>query len=191
MYKEREWGGTIRNTKYDIYYKNGNILNFNEKICFNDLFHENKLISKITLHNINCESSFKYRDSYLNYITDMLKLEDIVIGENSFTFKAYNCNIKNALVLSLIRFLYETFATIKITELNLEEKFFEPLLITGKCKYKNKLKRFCYFYKQILLKQDYFHDGHCWRPWETKIKSTKDWLNTHELTRVNNFFINE
>ena len=115
----------------------------------------------------------------------MLALEDVTITKKSFKFKAYTYKAKNMLVLSLVRILWERFGM--MSDKICPNHDFLKSLQNDKCKYKNKLARFCYFYKKIKFKSDYFHNGHIWNPSKTKIRYTKEFTKT-KITDVNNFF---
>ena len=187
MRKDYKWA----EVSYNLVLYDDTMLSYNKIACFTYIrdFKGNKL-NYIELLDISCEKSKNYTILYLNYITDMLKLEDVEIKEDSFKFKAFNNNIKNMFVCSLVRFLFENIGY-QIPPLNQEELFFKPLLKTGKCKYRNKLKRFCYFYKELGELKN-FHTGHSWKPHLTKIKSTKDFTNYNFSiynNDVNSFFI--
>lgn len=180
------------NASYDLILDNGNVYNYHEVDCYaklRDYENNHNPISYIKLLDLKCKPSEKYRVKYLTYICDMLKIKDFTIEDESFTFKAYSCNTKNVLVCSLVRFLVDKLGY-KNPALETENLFLKPLLENSKCRYKNKLKRFCYFYKNI-GKFDYWHTGHSWKPEDTKIKSTKDWLNINNLNSVNEFFTNK
>lgn len=184
-----EWG----RVSYNLILDDNTILPNLRTSCFTEIRDFKKLkehnLSYIELLNISCKKSKDYTILYLNYITDMLKLEEVEIKEDSFKFKAYDNNIKNMFVCSLVRFLFENIGGIK-PALNQEELFFKPLLKTGKCKYRNKLKRFCYFYKGI-GEISRFNTAHSWTPNYTKIKSTEDFINYNfdiYNTNVNSFF---
>lgn len=174
--------------------KNKDIIKtFNNVACFSRL-SENCPINEFThmlMFDLDCEVTKKYTTDYLKYISEMLELEDVEIVDNTIKFKAYNCNYKNMLVGSVLRFLIEPILGNNYIT-NAEQFKFIENVITSICPYTDKLERFCYFYSKIESDSKYGngHQGHTWGIKDTKIKSTKDWLNS-ELRKgnpVNNFF---
>lgn len=144
----------------------------------------------VYIYNILCKHTKDYHNFYLNYISDMLKLEDVEIGDNSFKFKTYPCNYKNLLVASIVRLLHEPIGTTSYSNNEgkiKEHKNFFKNLKHGKSKYRNKLKRFCDFYSRIECSR-YFYTIHFLSPKDMKIKSTQDWLKTKNISGVNIFF---
>lgn len=172
---------------YIVEKDNGKFKYFNNQSCFTyirNYNHKNVKIEFITLTDINCEVTMEYRDFYLQYVSDMLGLESEIL-ENGFKFKASSINHKNLLILSLLRFLFENIAH-SYPAIDIVNLFLKPLQ-NDDCEYSDKLERFCYFYSLIPV-NSYWHDGHCWNPKRTTIKSTKDYLECKELWNVNSFF---
>jgi hypothetical protein len=187
MRQNYSWG----NVSYNFKLMNGTVKSFKNSNCFTQLrdYKSNSEIDTVTIDNIKCKPSKKYIELYLKYISEMLELEKVEITDNSFTFGAFHSSYKNLLVCSLVRFLFENIGAI-IPAIPLHDVFFKPLLIDGECKYNDKLERFCYFYKLIPVKDDYFHTGHSWKPYQTKIKSLESFklFNFTYNTGVNGFF---
>jgi len=156
---------------------------FENTSCYSSMTSTNSLI---TLYNLDCKKTIKYKMFYLQYVSDMYDL-NAEITEQYFKFKSQGNKHKNMLICATIRLLWEQLGCITPT-IQMHDVFFEKLQ-NGKSKYKNKLKRFCDFYSQIKLneKDNYFHDGHSWKPFETLIKSTLDFKN-YKGNSVNNFF---
>jgi hypothetical protein len=171
---------------YSVEKDNGKSRDFEHESCFGyirDYGSKSKLLT-ITLFDINCKVTMEYRDFYLQYITDMLGLESEIL-ENGFKFKASHINHKNLLVLSLLRFLFENIGHMT-PALDIVKFFLKPLR-DDNCEYTDKLERYCHFYS-LIPQDNYWHDGHCWKPKNTAIKSTKDYLECNELYNVNSFF---
>jgi len=95
---------SIINTK-----TNATILDVPSYHCFSRLPQNNSIYinSSITIKKYSREISLPYVDFYIQYIVDMLKLEDVIIEKDSLTFKAFKERSKNLLVLTLVRFLFE------------------------------------------------------------------------------------
>lgn len=140
----------------------------------------------ITLYNLDCEKTIKYKMFYLQYVSDMYNL-NAEITDKYFKFKCQGGKYKNMLVCATIRLLWENIGSIT-PSVPMHDVFFEKLQ-NGKSKYRNKLKRFCDFYSKIDLgaKSNYFSEGHSWKPSKTLIKSTLDFKN-YKKNSVNNFF---
>lgn len=175
---------SITNTK-----TNATILDVKSYQCFSRLpYNFNYINSSITIKKYSREVSLPYVDFYIQYIVDMLKLEDVIIEKDSLTFKAFKERNKNLLVLTLVRFLFEYIGNEHYKGKN-NIQLFESLM-KGKCKYKNKLKKFCYFYIQLKdLGNTYWHTGHTPDPSKVKIRSYKDFNNTDfRKINVNDFF---
>jgi len=137
----------------------------------------------ITLYNLDCEKTIKYKIFYLQYISDMYDL-NAEITEEYFKFKCQGNRYKNMLICATIRLLWEEFGNIS-PAIQMHDVFFEKLQ-NNKSKYENKLERFCDFYSKINT-GNYFHDGHSWKPSKTLIKSTLDFKN-YKGDSVNKFF---
>lgn len=173
---------------YSLYNNDIQIARFTRTNCFSSLSDYEGDYNKMIISDTLCKVTKDYHDFYLHYIADMLKLENVVITENSIEFKAYPETYKNMLVGSLVRFLFENLGNIPLNCIDIQIKFLDDLK-NGKSKYRNKLKRFCDFYSRI-KKPKWFQTGHSWDPSQTKIKSTQDWLKykTTKYDPVNTFF---
>ena len=184
MKKDYGWGSSSPVTW-------GYVLNNNETIlekqnCYSSMVHN---VDFITLYNLNCEKTIKYKMFYLQYVSDMYDL-NAEITDEYFKFKCQGDKYKNMLVCATIRLLWENIGTIN-PAIPMHDVFFEKLQ-NGKSKYRNKLKRFCDFYSKIDLgaKSTYFSDGHSWKPNKTLIKSILDFKN-YKGGSVNGFFYNQ
>lgn len=188
MRKQLHWAKVY----YRIYNNNELIEDFDPTSCFYEL-EDFENCTHIEIYNIKCEVTEEYTEKYLNYIIDMLKLEDAFYdAENDiFRFKAFKNYYKTMLVGSLIRFLNEPmgYSGDFLKTFDQVEQFFKPLFY-GKSRFRNKLKRFCDFYSKIKYKDlnMIWHRGHSWTPEDTKIKSTEDFLKYNEKS-VNDFFV--
>ena len=166
----------------------GYVLNNNETIlekqnCYSSMVHN---VDFITLYNLNCEKTIKYKMFYLQYVSDMYDL-NAEITEEYFKFKGQGSKYKNMLVCATVRLLWENLGYISPT-IPMHDIFFEKLQ-NGKSKYRNKLKRFCDFYSKIDVgeKDSYFNESHSWKPSKTIIKSTLE-FKKYNGGSVNNFF---
>lgn len=178
-----KWGDRSP-VKYDIIYKNKTD-NFKNESCFSELPDNCDDIKEIIIYNIKCDITQNYTDFYIKYIIDMYKLE-ATFENDIFKFKAFNNRYKNMLVCATIRILWENIGNIT-PSLDTVTYLFKPLK-ENKCIYRDKLKRFCYFYSKIPSNSNYWYSGHSWDPKKTIIKSTKDFVNTENLNSVNEFF---
>lgn len=184
MRKGYQWA----NETYRLTFKDGKTVKEN-KACYSALPRISYgRLDKIKIYRTKCDKTVEYRDEYLQYVVDMLKL-DAKIGKDSIEFKAFDCNTKNMLVCSIFRLLWEKIGY-KTPAVQTHAVFLEPLLRSGKSKYRNKLKRFCDFYKRTLSPagKRYWHCGHSWNPEDTEIKSTQDFMAKDRLISVNEFF---
>lgn len=176
---------------YTLWMKDGtNIKYKNGTACFSSM-RRKKNVDYISIYRTKCKETLSYHDAYLKYIGDMFHLE-YTLGKNSFKFKAFNCGKKNMLVSSMIRVLFEPLCSRyphDVETFNINEAFLEPLLINGKCPYKDKLKRFCYFYSKINLPGSYHTDLHMPLPYKVRMKSYKQFNNIEKFSNgVNKFF---
>lgn len=178
---------------YDVVYKDKTVHNSKNHACFSQMpcsqtFNNNK-ISKIIIYDLERKVTIEYREFYLKYLVDMLKLKKAVITDTSFEFQAFPCRRKTLLVCTLTRVLYEKFGGYSVDNV---KDILIPLQ-TGKSKYRNKLKRFCDFYSRIPSNDNFknFPSGHFFKPSLTKIKSTDDFVKAKTLTSVNEFFENQ
>ena len=183
MKKDYAWG---YNNPVTWSYTINNIETFYKKTaCYSNMISK---VDFITLYDLDCEKTIKYKMFYLQYVSDMYNL-NAEITDKYFKFKCQGGKYKNMLVCATIRLLWENIGSI-IPAIPIHDVFFEKLQ-SGKSKYRNKLKRFCDFYSQINIgdKKNYFNDGHSWKPYETLIKSTLDFTN-YKGSSVNEFFYN-
>lgn len=181
MKKDYGWGASSPVTwSYTI---NNNEKLFEEQSCYSSMISKADFI---TLYNLDCEKTIKYKMFYLQYVSDMYNL-DAEITEEYFKFKSQDNRYKNMLICATIRLLWEQFLNIS-PNMQMHDLFFEKLQ-NGQSKYKDKLKRFCDFYSKIDLgeKFNFGHDGHSWKPPKTLIKSTLDFKN-YKGQSVNGFF---
>lgn len=177
------WG----DVSYSLRLSDGQKLHFNQVSCFYKLHNINN-VAEITIRRTKCKSTIMFHNEYLQYVNKMFAL-NAVVGKNSFTFKAFKCNNKNMLILSAIRILFEPFCTREVkNSVDISEVFLKPLLTSKEKIYKDRLKRFCYYYNNIELVTKYTTDLHIWLPSRTIIKSTKDFKKVKKLSSVNKFF---
>jgi len=155
--------------------------------CYSEFFRYDKKYTSIQLFNLDCEQTFKYKEFFLQYVLDMFDLEGS-FNHEFFEFKTTGVHFKDLVVMTVVRFLWE-YVGYAFPERN---EFLFDQLLNGKCKYRNKLKRFCYFHSQIPFKghqvNGYYPTGHSWDVRHTKIKSTADFKNCKALSSVNGFF---
>ena len=176
---------------YDIIDKNNKVFKeTRNKACFSDDLNyrlSSHNAKGIKLYTLDCKLTIEYRDKYLQYVIDMfnLKTQNAYFNNQYFYFDFFECKYKNLLVLSVLRFLTEYMGARYDSNINIS--FFNNLF-NGKCKYRNKLKRFSYFYKELKSHTQYWHIGHSWNPKETVIKSTQDFIKCKELKNTNSFF---
>ena len=185
--KDLQWAKAT----YDVIFKDGSKKSYVNQACFavlRDL--KNGSLETIIIYSINCEITLEYKEQYLQYIIDMLDLQDASFNESSFTFKAFNCNKINLLVASLVRFLVENIGNVNINTIREPQLNFLKKVITVPRKYKDKLKNFCYLYKQLGT-YNYFREVHSWVPQTTILKTTKDFKKIESLVTVNEFFNTE
>lgn len=180
MKKDYGWGSSSP-VKWS-YTLNGTEKRYDKANCYSSMTDKADFI---TLYDLDCEKTIKYKMFYLQYVSDMYDL-NAEITEEYFKFKCQGGRYKNMLVCATIRLLWEELGY-KKPAIPLHDVFFEKLQ-NGKSKYRNKLKRFCDFYSQINV-GDYFHEGHSWKPSKTVIKSTLDFKN-YKGDSVNGFFYN-
>ena len=181
MKKDYGWGSSSPVTW--SYTLNGNETLFKDEACYSSMITKTDFI---TLYNLNCEKTIKYKMFYLQYVSDMYDL-NAEITEKYFKFKGQGSKYKNMLVCATVRLLWENIGSIT-PAIQMHYVFFEKLQ-NGKSKYRNKLKRFCDFYSKIDVgeKDSYFNEGHSWKPSKTIIKSTLE-FKKYNGGSVNNFF---
>ncbi len=181
MKKDYGWGSSSPVTwSYTL----NNIEKFYTKeSCYSSMINKADFI---TLYNLDCEKTIKYKMFYLQYVSDMYDL-DAEITEEYFKFKCQCNKYKNMLICATIRLLWENIGTIT-PAIPMHDIFFEKLQ-NSESKYENKLERFCDFYSKIDIgpNVNYFNDGHSWKPSKTLIKSTLDYKNYKGFS-VNGFF---
>jgi hypothetical protein len=159
---------------------------FKKENCYSSMISKADFI---TLYNLDCEKTIKYKMFYLQYVSNMYDL-NAKITEEYFKFKCQDCRYKNMLICATIRLLWENINTIT-PAIPMHDVFFEKKLQNNKSKYENKLERFYDFYSQINI-GSYFSDGHSWRPSKTLIKPTLDFKKKIIIDRqLMNFFYNK
>jgi hypothetical protein len=173
---------------YDIFDKDIIVISRRKAACFSTFFGFKEKYTKIRVYGLDCIPTFEYRNFYLQYILDMFELEEASFNDEYFEFKSTSVLKKDLVVMNTLRLLWENIGgSDRDGEKNI--KFFLNNLKNGKCRYRNKLKRFCYFYSLITKTHEcYYGDNHTWFPWNTKIKSTADFKNCKRLKMINNFF---
>jgi hypothetical protein len=167
------WGYTINNEEKL----------FEKENCYSEMIDNADFI---TLYDLDCEKTIKYKMFYLQYVSDMYDL-NAEITEEYFKFKCQGNLYKNMLICATIRLLWENIGSIT-PAIPMHDVFFEKLQ-NGESKYEDKLKRFCDFYSQINV-GNYFSDGHSWKPSKTLIKSISD-FKKYNGSSVNGFFYNK
>ena len=177
--------GSASPVNYDIIYNCGKIEKKVKQNCFSNLPYDSNNIKEIIIYDVECDVTKDYMEFYINYVIAMYKLE-ATFENNNFKFKAFNNRYKNMLICATIRILWENIGY-KTPALDTVSYLFKPLK-EGKCIYRDKLKRFCYFYSKIPYEGSYWTTGHSWNPKITQIKSTKEFINTEKLNSVNGFF---
>ena len=183
MRNHLEWGIA----SYEIL--NGNKVVLDKKggaACFSDFMSRfNSPYDTIRIYKLDCKPTLEYKNFYLQYVIDMLQIEGS-FSEEHFEFKSLGFRIKDAAVMSIVRFIWENIGTNSIDTPNL---FFKRLR-DDECPHEDKLERFLYFYKDLstLAKITYFSDGHSWSPGQTKIRSTQQFVDETNWTSVNGFF---
>ena len=127
--------------KYNIEEKDKTIIE-KKGVCFSNItnYYDFNEIEYIEIFDINCKETFEYRDNYLNYVGEMLHLE-YEIKEDSFRFKAVPDQYANLCICAMVRMLWEGENSQYLEQFTI---FFNNLN-NGKCKYRNKLARYCYF----------------------------------------------
>lgn len=158
---------------------------YKEYDCFAPLYSHGQP-KEITIYQTICDHTKEYRDFYLQYIIDMLKL-NASFNEDEFTFKSLKCRNKDLVVCTLVRILWEKIGCIS----DMDNAVFLESLRNGKSIYRNKLKRFCDFYSKIESKGTYWGTGHTPESKLVKIRTSTDFINAEKITGVNNFFYNK
>ena len=134
MKKDYGWGGSSPVTW--SYTLNGNETLFKDEACYSSMITKTDFI---TLYNLNCEKTIKYKMFYLQYVSDMYDL-NAEITDEYFKFKCQGDKYKNMLVCATIRLLWENIGSIT-PAIKMHDVFFEKLQ-NGESKYENKLERF-------------------------------------------------
>jgi hypothetical protein len=138
----------------------------------------------IRIYEFNAKPTSEYTAFYLQYVIDMLGIEGS-FNEECFEFKTQGIKIKDATVMTIVRFIWENIGTLSLDTPNL---FFKKLR-DEECPHEDKLEKFCYFYKQLNDQiKGYFSEGHSWRPQDCVIKSTKQFIDEKSWKSVNAFF---
>lgn len=177
-----QWGVA----SYDIIHEGKKVLEKDKTACFSEFMKRFHLpYDTIRLRDIDCKKTFEYKEFYLNYVIEMLDL-DASFNDEYFEFKASGIIMKDAVVMTVIRFLWENIGGGNIDTPNL---FFKRLR-DDECPHEDKLERFCYFYKELTEadKRSYFSDGHSWKPNLTRMKNLNHYKTHKDWTSVNGFF---
>ena len=155
--------------------------------CFSEFMSRfNSPYDTIRLYDIDCKPTIQYKDFFLQYVIDMFKIEGS-FNDEYFEFKSTGIKKKDAAVMSVVRLLWEQAGNQNIDTPN---KLFKPLFERHPCRWRDKLKRFCFFYKKLEeeVGAKYFSCGHSWMPKYTRIRSTKEFVTETKWINVNNFF---
>jgi len=180
--KERlRWG----DTSYTILHNNVVVLNNHKTACYSEFMSRfDRAYDTIRIFDIDCKPTIEYKEWFLQYVIDMFGIEGS-FNDQYFEFKSQGNRIKDAVVMSVVRLLWEC--------LGGQDNIDTPNLLFKKlrdepCPYRDKLKKFCYFYKGILTADQYFAQGHSWRPSSTRIRSKREYIAHTHWTSVNEFF---
>lgn len=181
MRQKFEWGRAyyqiLNGEKAVINHKDGTS-------CFSSFMGRCPEYNTIRIYEIDCKPTIEYKDFFLQYVIEMLGL-DGSFNEEYFEFKTLGNRIKDAAVMSIVRFLWENIG-MKADHIDTANLLFKRLR-DEECPHQDKLERFCYFYNQ-LSDDKYFHHGHSWKPVEGKIKSTAQFTAEKSWPSVNRFF---
>jgi hypothetical protein len=151
-------------------------------ICFSGL----SSCDSIKINRLDNKKTLEYQPFYLQYIADMLDLKEVTIEDTSFQFKAYPDILKNLLVCSLVRVLYEKIGNSGTTGKIFNVKFLKDLQ-NKDSKYENKLERFCDIYRNI-KGCSYWQGGHNPEPKHVVIRTTTEFSESKKIEGVNKFF---
>ena len=138
----------------------------------------------IRIYELSSKPTLEYKDFYLQYVIDMLGV-DASFNEEYFELKTQGNKIKDAAVMTLVRFIWENLGNDTIDTPN---KFFKRLR-DDECPHEDKLERFCYFYNELkTVSKAYFSEGHSWKPKDGLIRSTQQFIDFKDWKTVNGFF---
>ncbi len=182
MRKKLIWG----DTSYTILHNGKEVLSKTNTACFADFMSRfNHPYDTIRIFDIDCEPTKQYKDFFLQYVIDMFDIEGS-FNDDYFEFKSQGIKHKDAAVMSIVRFLWETLG-------NSDQRIDTPNLLfkrlrDDECPHEDKLMRFLYFYKEMGEVSQYFSEGHSWRPVSTRLRTTKEFKEHEQWTNVNSFF---
>ena len=170
----RKFKGEGYSVSYDIILNNSIISKYKYSACYSDLIAYLDDDYCVKFKNIYCEETKDYFDFYIKYICEMFKVKyKLDSAEKTLTIPLYKNHTMNLIFCSTLRMLWEGYYP------NNRVKFFKNLK-EGRCSYRNKLKRFCYFYS--LIKDNYFSKHHnIASPKDIKIRSTQDFLKLKKI----------
>ncbi len=137
-----------RTVSYNILNENKEVISsFPKQRCYSSLgdYCMIKNAKYVEIYNITTKETKHLKDDFLTYIGEAFKL-DYEIKKDSFIFNISSNSKFNLLIGIMVRYLHENPGI--SFENNID--FLESLL-NGKCKYRNKLKRMCYFYSQLVI----------------------------------------
>jgi hypothetical protein len=184
MRKTYEWG----KANYQILLKEKIVLDCKRGVaCFSDFMSRGSIESydTIKIYNIDSEPTVDYKNFFLQYVIDMYGLTGS-FDDDHFEFKSLGHKIKDVLVMSTVRLLWENLGSMT-PHVDTANLLFKRLR-DDECPHEDKLERFCYFYKALDNHKGYFSDGHSWPPKNTLIKSCKDFKTRVDWPSVNGFF---
>ena len=104
------------------YTLNGTEKRYDKASCYSSMTDKADFI---TLYDLDCEKTIKYKMFYLQYVSDMYNL-NAEITEEYFKFKCQGGRYKNMLVCATIRLLWEELGY-KKPAIPLHDVFFEKL----------------------------------------------------------------
>lgn len=183
MREKLKWGVA----SYDVFNGEELMISKRQTACFSEFMSRFKEpYTMIRVLDMDCAETFEFRDFYLQYVIDMFEL-DASFNEEYFEFKSLGVLMKDAAVLTVLRFLWECIGGGKIDTPNL---FFRRLR-DEESPIEDKLEKFCEFYKDLDVGgKTYFSEGHSWAPNRTKIKNIQHFKNKVKWNSVNEFFTN-
>lgn len=178
------WGGS----SYSILSEGNVIMERNKAACFSEFMNRFEgPYDTIRIYDIDCKPTIEYKNWFLQYVIDMFQI-DGSFNDEYFEFKTQGIKKKDATVMTVIRMLWEDLGN--NSNVDSPNELFKKLR-DGKFRYRDKLKKFCYVYSKIPVTVGYFSTGHNWKPEDTKIRSTKDYLKQKDWPSVNSFFIKD
>jgi hypothetical protein len=182
MRKTYEWG----KANYQILLRDEVIIDGQKgTACFSEFFRIREPYDTIKIYNIDSTPTIDYKNFFLQYVIDMYGLTGS-FDDDHFEFKSLGHIIKDALVMSTVRLLWENLGSMT-PHVDTANLLFRRLR-DDECPHEDKLERFCYFYKALDNHKGYFSDGHSWPPKNTRIKSCNDFKTCVNWTSVNGFF---